>query len=82
MDVLEQATQDYWSTSFLIHRGVGMPVSTSDAIHLLGNRAATLGPHRKVKWKLYALQDAIIQGGRRKKKVTPPDNLLQLVRNS
>lgn len=72
---LEEATRDYWSTSLVFYQGVGSDITTSQAINLLRIRSETLGPHRRVKWKLLWLQDRIIQGKKRNKPI-PTDNVL------
>lgn len=76
MNGLEQAITDYWNVSLAYHQGVGLTITTSEAISLTGERAADLGPHRRVKHKLLWLQDRIIVGRHKRKKDPPPQNVL------
>jgi hypothetical protein len=64
-DYLAVQTRLFWVVSSAYNGRIQM--STTTAIQNCNIVAEALGPHRRVRFKALNLQDAIIQGGRRKK---------------
>jgi hypothetical protein len=64
----EKSTLDFWRLSLLFHQGIGINLTTSQAIHEAGRCAWNVGPQRLVHYRLLNLQVAIIRGRSRKKK--------------
>lgn len=76
---LEEKTQAYWNTSKVFFAGVGVPMTMSEAIEQCNRTAEVLGPHRPLKYRVWLLQDKLIQGrGKRRKTSSVPNNVRYL----
>lgn len=75
---LHDKTLTYWRLSRLVHRGEGPNYSTTQAIHILSDLMDYLGPARQLLVKTHSLQNVIINGVKRKPKVVPRNNLVQI----
>lgn len=74
---LEQKTLRYWVVSRTFYTGVGPNLNSSQAMKMCNDTADTLGPQRRLRYKLWELNDRIIQGrGRRRKTPKHPDNVI------
>lgn len=73
---LARKTQVYWAVSNVFNTGKGISLTTTKAIHTCVDAISNLGPHRVLRNKIFALQEHIIQGRKKKKSNQPLENVI------
>ena len=84
MNSLEEKTKTYWKVSSIREGRLSAEITTTSAIAILGDVIENLGPQRRLLYKAMTLQDAIVEGPKRKraKPRTKPKNILPLIKQA